>query len=86
MVVLLLVLLLLLLLSGVSHDMEVDDDDDDERERLYTGGNMAESTGESGDRRHESNMLGRVVGGWGVGGGGGDQYDCYESKTWRGGK
>ena len=49
---------------GVSNDMEVlddnDEDDDEDNERLYTGGNMAESTGESGDRRHESVILWQV--------------------------
>ncbi|GMF28703.1 unnamed protein product [Phytophthora lilii] len=38
-------------------DMEIVDDA--EVERLYTGGNMAESTGESGEQRRGSNMLGR---------------------------
>lgn len=45
--------------SPGQEDMEAVDDDD--VERLYTGGNMAESTGESGEQMRGSNIL------WGAG-------------------
>lgn len=42
------------LASPGHEDMEAVDDDD--VERLYTGGNMAESTGELGEQRRGSNI------------------------------
>ena len=56
---------------GVSDDMEAVDDEEDER--LYTGGNMAESTGEAGVLNRESNILWGLRDGW--------RYECYKSKT-----